>query len=130
MDSVLELSVPRIWLKRVEDQEGDMNPPMVLSLVVRARLVRGTEKTVWYDHTFVHDTEKRPYAYWQPFYNPLYGFQTDLEKANQHLAEQIIEKLFLLTPTTSPATSDTSTFSPWQPNGSSFDYSAVHRASC
>ncbi|MDH4195129.1 MAG: hypothetical protein OEV70_13380, partial [Nitrospirota bacterium] len=61
VDTILELSVQRIWLKRVGNQEPELNPPMVLVLYVRARLVRGTEKTVWYDQTFVHETKKRPY---------------------------------------------------------------------
>jgi hypothetical protein len=99
VDSVLELNVQRIWFKRVEDREGEMNPPMVLALVVRARLVRGTEKTVWYDQTFVHETEKRPYVSWRYlYYRKL--FQADIEKAYQNLAEQMVEKLFLSKPTT------------------------------
>jgi hypothetical protein len=106
VDTVLELSVEKIWLKRAEDQEGVMNSPMVLALVVRARLVRGTEKTVWYDHTFVHETERDLYESW------LYPirFQAGLEKAYQKLAEEIVQKLFYQNLTTSPAKIDTSGF--------------------
>jgi len=106
VDTVLELSVQRIWVKRVEDREGDMNPPMVLALIGRARLVRGTQKTVWYDQTFAHETEKRPYIY----YNPYNGFQTDLQEAYQHLAKEMIEKLFFHTLSTSPEKEDTLAF--------------------
>lgn len=107
VDTVLELSVQRIWLKRVDDQEGGMNPPMVLVLFVRARLVRGTEKTVWYDQTFVQETKSRLYTEWPyPF-----RFQEDIEKVYQNLAEQMVEKLFLPNPTISPAKIDTSAFS-------------------
>ena len=74
-----------------------MNPPMVLVIVVRARLVRGTEKTVWYDQTFVHETEKRLYASWRYLYYPKH-FPADIEKAYQNLAEQMVEKLFLPKP--------------------------------
>ena len=73
-----------------------MNPPMVLALVVRVRLVRGTEKTVWYDQTFVHETKSRLYEEW-PY---PYRFQADIEKAYQHLAEKMVEKLFLSNPAT------------------------------
>lgn len=93
VDTVLELSVQRIWLKGVDDREGEMNPPMVLALVVRARLVRGTEKTVWYDQTFVQETKKRLYKEW-PYY---YRFRTDIEKALQSLAEQLVNELFYKT---------------------------------
>lgn len=93
MDTVLELSVQRIWLKRVDDQEGDMNPPMVLVLFVQARLVGGTEKTLWYDQTFVQETKKRPYKEW-PYH---YHFQADIEKAYQNLAKQLVNQLFLNT---------------------------------
>ena len=96
MDTVLEFSVQRIWWKRTDDREEQMNPPMVLALVVRIRLVRGTEKTVWYDQTFVHETESRLYTLW-PY--PIF-FQMEIEKAYQHLAEQMVEKLFLSNPAT------------------------------
>lgn len=45
VDNVLELSVQRIGLKRIDDQEGKKNPPMDLTLVVRAKLIQATEKT-------------------------------------------------------------------------------------
>jgi len=93
VDTVLELSVQRIWLKRVDDREGEMNPPMVFVLFVRARLMRGPEKTVWYDQTFVHETKKRPYKEWPYHYN----FQTDIEKAYQNLAKQMVNELFFKT---------------------------------
>jgi len=96
--SVLELSVQRIGLQRVDDQEGEKNPPMVLALVVRARLFRGTEKIVWYDQTFVHETKSRLYEEWPHYYR----LQTDIEKACQKLAEQMVEQLFLSKPTTYP----------------------------
>jgi hypothetical protein len=93
MDTVLELSVERIWLKRVDDREGELNPPMVFVLFVRARLMRGTEKTVWYDPTFVHETHSYSYNVW-PYYNRL---EEAIEEAYQHLAEQMVEKLFYKT---------------------------------
>ena len=93
VDSVLELSVQKIWWKLVGDREPELNPPMVLALVVRARLVRGTEKTVWYDQTFVQETKKRLYKEW-PYY---YRFRTDIEKALQSLAEQLVNELFFKT---------------------------------
>ena len=103
MDTVLELSVQRIWLKRVDDREEEINPPMVLALFVRARLVRGPEKTVWYDQTFVHETHSHHYQVW-PYY---YRVQIAIEKAYQNLAEQMVEKLFLPKPTPSPAKEQT-----------------------
>ena len=111
VDTVLELSVQRIGLKRAKDQEGDMNPPMVLSLVARVRLIQATETIVWYDQIFVHETEKRPYTYWRHLYNP-YGFPTELDKAYKKLAEEMVEKLFFQTPTNLPAKIDAAAFSP------------------
>ena len=104
VDTVLELSAEKIWLKRVEDQEGVITPPMVLVLVVRANLVQATEKTVWYDHTFVHETERELYESW------LYPitFQAGLEKAYQKLAEEIVQKRFIHN--SSAATIDTTGF--------------------
>lgn len=117
VDTVLELSVQRIWLKRVGDREGEINPPMVLALVVRARLVRVTEKTVWYDPTFVHETESRPYDSSGYFYYPYrfqvephVGLDADIKKAYQHVAEQMVHKLFLHQPTNHPAKIGTSAF--------------------
>ena len=111
VDTILELSVQRIWLKRAKDREGDMNPLMVLSLVVQIRLIQATEKTLWYDHTFIHETKKRSYAYWREHvYNPYYGFREDLEKAYRNLAEEMVQKLFIHTPSTSPAKIDNSVF--------------------
>lgn len=95
VDTVLELSVQRIWLKQVDDQEPELNPPMVLVLFVRARLLRGPEKTVWYDQTFVQETKKRPYKEWPYHYN----FQTAIEKAYHNLAEHLVNKLFFKTQT-------------------------------
>ena len=106
VDSLLELSIQRIWWKRTDNQEGDMNPPMLLALVVRARLVRGTEETVWYDQTFVHETESRLYTLW-PY--PTF-IKEEIEKVYQHLAEKMVEKLFLPNPTNSPAKNDISAF--------------------
>lgn len=96
VDSVLELSVKRLWLKRAADREGEMNPPMVFALFVRARLFQGTEKTVWYDQTFVYETKRRLYTLW-PYPLPVVE---DIEKAYQHLAEEMVKKLFLM-PTSS-----------------------------
>ena len=93
VDTVLELSVQRIWLKRVDDREGEMNPPMVLVLFVRARLVRGPENIFWYDQTFFHETKKRPYKEWPYHYN----FQTAIEQAYQTLAKQMVNELFFKT---------------------------------
>jgi len=104
VDTVLELSVQRIQLKRVGDQEPELSPPMVLVLYVRARLMQGTEKTVWYDQPFVHETKKRPYREW-PYH---YHFQTDIEKAYQNLAKEIVQKLFIHNPSTTPPKIDTS----------------------
>jgi len=70
-----------------------MNPPMVLVLFVRARLVRGPEKTVWYDQTFVHETKKHPYEDWPSYYR----FQKGIAKTSQNLAEQIVNALFYKT---------------------------------
>jgi hypothetical protein len=97
VDTLLELSVHRIWLKRAEDREGDINPPVVLTLFVRARLVRGTEKTVWYDQTFFHETAKRLYVSWYTgfYYSP--RFRADIEEAYQNLAEQMVNELFFTT---------------------------------
>jgi len=93
VDTVLELSVQRIWWKRIEDQEGDLNPPMVFVLVVRARLMRAADKTVWYDQTFVQETENRLYTLWPyPFL-----IQDEIEKVYQKLAKEMVEKLFLHT---------------------------------
>jgi len=93
VDTVLELSVQRIWLKRLAEVEGDTNPPMVVVLVVRVKLVRATEKTEWYDQTFVHETEKGPYDWWV---HPI-RFQGAIEKAYQDLAEQMVNELFITT---------------------------------
>jgi len=109
VDTVLELSVNKIWWKRASDLEGDMNPPMVLALFVRARIVRGTEKTVWYDQTFVHETERRSYRQNTPW-SYYFDFQEDLEKAYHKLAEQMVHKLFLHEPTNHPAKIDASAF--------------------
>ena len=106
LDTVLELSVEKIWLKRLDEGEGEWNPPMVLVLVVRAKLVQSTEKTEWYDQTFVHEMEKRPYDSWV---YPI-RFQEGIEKAYQHLAEEIVQKLFIHIPSTSSGKIDTSAF--------------------
>jgi hypothetical protein len=100
-DSVLELSVRRIWLKEAGHLGREMNPRLALAIFVRARLVRVTEKTVWYDQTFVNKTEGRHHTEWASQQGQT--FQEAIEKAYQDLAEQIVEKLFLLTPTTSSA---------------------------
>ena len=97
VDTVLELSVQRIWLKRVNEPEREMNPPMVLALFVRAKLVKVPEKTVWYDQIFVHETQNRLYTEWPHYYR----FQADIKKAYQHLTEQIVNELFLRPPTNS-----------------------------
>ena len=55
--------------------------------------MRGPEKTVWYDQTFVHETNKRPYKEW-PYH---YYFQIDIEKAFQKLAEQMVNELLFKT---------------------------------
>jgi len=95
VNTILELSVQRIGWERAEDREDDMNPPMVLALLGRVRLIQATEKTVWYDQSFVHRTEKRPYTdYWQNVYEPYYGLQPDIENAYKKLSEQVVEKLF------------------------------------
>ena len=106
VDTVLELSVEKIWLKRLDDGEGEWNPSMVLVLVVLVKLVQATEKTGWYDQTFVHETEKRLYDSWV---YPI-RFQEGIKKGYQKLAEQMVEKLFLPNPTTTPAKNDTSVF--------------------
>jgi hypothetical protein len=100
-DSVLELSVRRIWLKEAGHLGREMNPRLALAIFVRARLVRVTEKTVWYDQTFVNETEGRHHTEWAS--HQAQAFQEAIEKAYQDLAEEIVEKLFLLTPTTSSA---------------------------
>jgi hypothetical protein len=110
VDTVLELSVEKIWLKRLDDGEGEWNPSMVLVLVVRAKLVQGTEKTEWYDQIFVHE-KKRLYDSWFQRYYYSSRFGADIEEAYQNLAEQMVEKLFLPNPTSSPAKIDTSAFS-------------------
>jgi hypothetical protein len=96
VDIVLELSVQRIWLKRVGAQEGEIKQPMVWAIFVHARLMEATDKTEWYDQTFVHETDSHSYQVW-PYYNRV---QEAIEKAYQHLAEQVVEKLFLPKPTT------------------------------
>ncbi len=106
VDTVLELAAEKIWLKRLDDGEGEWNPLMVLVLVVRARLVQATEKTEWYDQTIVHETEKRPYEWWV---HPI-RFQGAIEKAYQDLAEQMVHKLFLHQTANHPAKIDTSAF--------------------
>jgi hypothetical protein len=96
LDTVLELSVEKIWLQRLDGGEGEMNPPMVLVLFVRAKLMRAADKTVWYDQTFVHETDRHSYQVWA-YYNRV---QVAIEEAYQNLAEQLVEKLFLPNPTT------------------------------
>jgi len=110
-DTVLELSAQRLGLKRAEDREGDMDPPMVLALVVRARLLQGTEKTVWYDQTFAYETESHLYSLWRYKWFETTFIQEQIEKSYQRLAEQMVEKLILPNPTSSPAKIDTSAFS-------------------
>lgn len=111
VDTVLELSAQRMGFKRAEDRDGDMDPPMVLALVVRARLLQGTEKTVWYDQIFAYETESRLYTLWRYTWPETTFIQKQIEKSYQRLAEQMVEKLILPNPTSSPAKIDTSAFS-------------------
>ena len=93
VDTVLNLSVQRVWLRRVDDQAVGMNPPMVLVLFVRARLVEASDEYLWYDQTFVHETNVFPYNVW-PYY-----IRLQETKAYQNLAEQMINELFFKTQT-------------------------------
>jgi hypothetical protein len=92
LDTILELTVKKSLLKRVEGQEEEVNSPMLLALFVRARLVRLNEETVWYDQTFAHKTYGHFYTEWK--HHQSLTFKDAIEQAYQILAEQIVQKLF------------------------------------
>jgi hypothetical protein len=88
--------VLRIWLKRAGEREGVINPPMGLALYVRSRLVPLNEQEVWYDQTFTHKTYGRFYTEWKDHQS--LTFKDAIEQAYHNLATQVVNALFLTSP--------------------------------
>ena len=93
VETILELTVQKLWLKRTSNSKKEISSSMAWVLVVHVRLFGGTDRSVWYDQTFVHETGNHPYQVW-PYYNRV---QAAIKKAYQNLAEQVVRELFVTT---------------------------------
>lgn len=90
IDTVLEVSVPTLGLAG----KWGVNPPLVLVMAVRTRLISVVDDAVLYDSTLEYGGRKLTFTEWAV--DEARPFREELGHAYQSLAEKIVEELFLL----------------------------------
>lgn len=89
IDTVLEVSLLKFGL----EGEG-INPPLALTMTERTRLIRAADGKVLYDHRLTYSGAKRKFVDWAN--DNAQPLREELERCRRHLAERIIEEVFLL----------------------------------